>query len=181
MKKALLHITIASILTLIVYVLLSAIWGAILNDTKNQRLGIFILALLVTIAFALVLLYVSKITRSQAENEIVSDYKNREYASFAQDFMLAIKREYKMFACIALIVVCSFALNTFDRAVFGKKTISYITFIFIPMYQLDMVIDVPFVGYAVSAVMESAMYFVFLLIYRKKKYKLWFKNQMGRD
>ena len=178
MKRILWNITLASTITLIAYIALYAIWGTILSGIENQMLKILIIVMMTTIAFAFFLLYTSKIRKSIGEEEVVSDYKDREYISFMCDFKLILKREIQVLICIAMIVLICFALNTFDRLVFGKKVISFPTFFFAPMCLFDSLINIPFVGYALSAVLDCLSYIVFLLIYRKKKYNYWMKNKV---
>jgi len=178
MKQTVWNITLASLITLVAYIALYAIWGAILNNIENPSLKLFVIALMTTATFGFMLIYTSKIKNSVGEDEVVSDYKDRKYISFADDFKLIIKCESKMLACIAMIVLICFAFNTFDVLIFGKKTISFPTLIFAPMCLFDSAIDIPFVGYAVSAVLDCVFYIVFLLIYRKKKYSYWMKNKV---
>ena len=176
MKRILLNITFASIITLVAYIAFYVIWGAILNALDDPTLSLLIISLMTTVAFGFFLLYTSKIRKSVGEDEVVSDYKDRQYISFADDFKLVLKREAKMLICIASIVLICFILNTFDSVVFGKKTISFPTFLFAPMCLFDSMISIPFVGYLLSAILDCLTYIASLLIYRKKKYDYWMKK-----
>ncbi len=178
MKRTLWNITFASVITLVAYIVLSAIWGALLSGLENPTLRLFLIALMTTVAFGFFLLYTSKIRNSIGEDEVASDYKNKKYTSLVDDFKLIINRETKMLICIAAIVLICFALNTFDRLVFEKKTISFPTFFFAPMCLFDSMINIPFVGYLLSAVLDCLTYIVFLLLYRKKKYNYWVNNKV---
>lgn len=177
MKRRLLNITLASLITLVAYIALYVIWGAILDGLKNPTVKLFAIALMTTLAFGFFLLYTSKIRKGVGEEEVVADYRGREYVSFADDFRLIMKREAQTFICVAAIVGICFVLNTFDSLVFEKKTISHPTFFFAPMCMFDTVINIPFVGYLLSAALESLAYMAFLLLYRKKKYDYWTKNK----
>ena len=176
MKRILLNITFASIITLVAYIAFYVIWGAILNALDDPTLSLLIISLMTTVAFGFFLLYTSKIRKSVGEDEVVSDYKDRQYISFADDFKLVLKRESKMLICIVSIVLICFILNTFDSVVFGKKTISFPTFLFAPMCLFDSMISIPFVGYLLSAILDCLTYIASLLIYRKKKYDYWMKK-----
>ena len=178
MKRTLWNISLASVITLVAYIALYAIWGALLSGLENPTLRLFLIALMTTVAFGFFLMYTSKIRKSVGESEVISDYKDKKYTSFVDDFKLIIHREAKMLICIAAIVLICFALNTFDSLVFGKKTISFPTFFFAPMCLFDSMINVPFVGYLLSAVLDCIAYMVFLLLYRKKKYNYWMKNKV---
>ena len=176
MKRILLNITFASIITLVAYIAFYVSWGVILNALDDPTLSLLIISLMTTVAFGFFLLYTSKIRKSVGEDEVVSDYKDRQYISFADDFKLVLKREAKMLICIASIVLICFILNTFDSVVFGKKTISFPTFLFAPMCLFDSMISIPFVGYLLSAILDCLTYIASLLIYRKKKYDYWMKK-----
>ena len=178
MKRILLNITFASIITLVAYIAFYVIWGAILNALDDPTLSLLIISLMTTVAFGFFLLYTSKIRKSVGEDEVVSDYKDRQYISLADDFKLVLKREAKMLICIVSIVLICFILNTFDSVVFGKKTISFPTFFFAPMCLFDAMINIPFVGYLLSAILDCLTYMAFLLLYRKKKYDYWMKNKV---
>ncbi len=178
MKRTLWNITLASVITLVAYIALYAIWGAILSELENPTLKLFLIAFMTTVAFGFFLLYTSKIRKSVGEDEVVSDYKDKKYTSLIDDFKTIINREAKTLICIAVIVLICFVLNTFDRLVFEKKTIvSFPAFFFAPMCLFGSFIHIPFVGYALSAVSDCLVYIIFLLIYRKKKYNYWMHNK----
>jgi hypothetical protein len=178
MKRILRNIALASIITLVAYIALYAIWGAILSELENPTVNLLIIALMTTLAFGFFLVYTSKIRKSIGEDEVVSDYKDRAYLSFIDDFKLILNREKQTLICIVSIVLICFILNTFDSVVFGKKTISFPTFFFAPMCLFDLIINIPFVGYLLSAILDCLTYIVFLLLYRKKKYDYWMKNKV---
>ena len=178
MKRILWNITLASVITLVAYIALYTIWGALLSGLENQTLRLFLIALMTTVAFGFFLLYTSKIRKSVGEDEVVADYKDKNYTSFVDDFKSVIDREGKILICIAAIVLICFALNTFDSLVFGEKTISFPTFFFAPMCLFDTMINMPFVGYLLSAVFDCIAYMIFLLLYRKRTYNYWMKNKV---
>ena len=178
MKKTLFNITLASIITLVAYIVLSTVWLSVLSGIKNQTLKLFLILIMTTAAFGFFLLYISKIRKSIGEEEMLCDYKEREYISVVDDFKLIFKRETQVLICIAAIVFACFVLNTFDSLVFERKVISLPTFFFAPMCLFSSLIDIPFVGYALSAALDCLSYIVFILIYRKKKYNYWMKNKV---
>ena len=178
MKRILWNITLASLITLVAYIALFFIWGAILGEVGNATVRLLLIALMTSAAFGFFLLYRTKIKNSVGEDEVMIDYKDRTYTSIIDDCKLFIKRETKMLICIASIALVCFILNTFDPLIFGKKTISAITVFFAPMCLFDTVINTPFVGYLVSAIVDCAAYIGFLMVYRKKMYDHWMKNKV---
>lgn len=178
MKQTFWNITLASVMTLGAYIALYAIWGAILNGFENTTLKLVLIVLMTTVAFGFFLLYTSKMRKSVGEDEVVSDYKDRDYISIFDDFKLIIKRESKTLIYIAVIVFICFALNTFDSLVFEKKTLSFPTFFFAPMYLFSSLFKISCIGYVLSAILDSVVYIIFLLLFRKKKYDYWMKNKV---
>ena len=170
MKRIFRNIIIASILTLVAYLLLYTLWFALLSEF-DPTIAIFILAFITTCGFSFILLYISKIQNNNIEDEIESDYRYQKYTSIIDDFKLIISREIETLICITAIVMICFALNTFDSIVFEKKVISFPTIIFAPMCLFDTAIELPFVGYAVSSILDCVSYITFLLFYRRKKCK----------
>lgn len=178
MKRILWNITLASLITLIAYIALYFIWGAILGEVENVTVRLLLIALMTSVAFGFFLVYRAKIKNSVGETEIMTDYKDRTYTSIIDDFKLFVKRECKILIPIVGIVFACFLLNTLDPLLFGKKTISVITVFFAPMCLFDSVINIPFVGYAVSAIVDCVAYVIALAIYRKKMYNHWMKSKV---
>lgn len=176
MKRTLWNITLASVVTLVSYLALYAIWGALLSGLNVPTLRLLIIAWMTMVAFGFFLLCISKIRKGIGEDEVISDYKDGTYPSFTKDLKLILKRDFRTFLCIASIVFICFFLNTFDLLVFKKKTISFPTFFFAPMCLFDALINIPFVGYLLSALLDCLTYMLFLLFYRRKKYNRWMKN-----
>ena len=178
MKRIFWNITLTSLITLVAYIALFFIWGAVLGEVKNATIRLLLIAFMTSAAFGFFLLRRSKIKNSVGEDEVMIDYKDRTYTSIIDDCKLFVKRETKMLIVIACITLVCFILNTLDPLIFGKKTISAITIFFAPMCLFDTVINIPFVGYLVSAIVDCAAYIAFLAIYRKKMYDHWIKKQV---
>lgn len=177
MKRSLWNITLSSALTLAAYFVLYAVWGAILAELDSQTLQLLLIALMTTVAFGVILLWTSKVRRSVGENEVMADYRERTYISPADDLRLVFRREAKQLILMAAIVMGTYILNRLDILLFGKKMISHITFPYLAMSLFGTLIPVPIVGYLLSAAMDAAVYLLALLLYRKKKYDYWMKNQ----
>lgn len=166
-------------MTLVAYIALYTIWGGILSALESKKTAMLIVALMTTAAYGYFLLYTSKIRKSVGEEEVIADYKEGKYVSLAEDFKVIIRREARVLICIGAITLICFALNTIDSVVFGKKTISFPTFFYASMFLFDAVFEgIPFLGYFVSAVLNFAVYLLFLLLYRKKRYDYWTKSRV---
>jgi hypothetical protein len=178
MKRIIWNITLASVIALAAYIALYAILGAIMNSIENRTVALSLLALATTMAFGGILIYVAKIRRSVGEDEVMDDYADTKYLSFADDFKRIIRREAKTLICMAAIVLLTFGLNTLDWMIFGKKTFSAPTIIYAPLCLFSSALGDSFIGYLVSALMDCIVYIIFLLLYRKKKYNYWMTNNL---
>ena len=123
MKKIVINVVLASCVTLVAYIALYAIWGAILNSIENPAIKLYMVALMTTVAFGVIFLYISKIRTAEGEDELYSDYESSEYTSPIADFKLIIKRELPTLVCMTVTVFLCFVVNKLDVLVFGKKTV----------------------------------------------------------
>ena len=87
MKRIIWNITCASLLTLVAYLALYDVWGAILSTVENEVLQLFFVALMTTAAFGLFLLYFSKIRGSVVDDEIMEDYRDNGTYSVSAEVM----------------------------------------------------------------------------------------------
>ena len=92
MKRILWNITLTSLITLVAYIALFFIWGAVLGEVKNATIRLLLIAFMTSAAFGFFLLRRSKIKNSVGEDEVINDYKDRKYVSVIDDFRFFIKR-----------------------------------------------------------------------------------------
>lgn len=177
MKRSLWNITLSSVLTMAAYIALSAVWGAILNELKSKILQLFLIALMTTVAYSMILLWVSKIRRSVGENEVMADYREHPYTTMADDLKLIFKKEAKTLILMMALVLTTYVLNRLDMLIFGKKMISHITFPYITMSLFGSLFPIRIIGYLLSAVLNPVAYLIALALYRKTKYFYWMKNK----
>ena len=133
MKRSLWNITLSSVLTMIAYIALSAVWRAILNELENEFLQLFLIALMTTVAYGMIFLWCFKIRRSVGEDEVMADYREHPYTTLADDFKLVLRKEAKTLILMTAVVLMTYILNRLDMLIFGKKMISHITFPYITM------------------------------------------------
>ena len=177
MKRSLWNITLASVLTMVIYIALSAVWGAILNELENTTLQLFLIALMTTVAYGFALLWVSKIRKSVGEDEVMADYREQPYTTLTNDLKLVFRKETKTLILMTVLVLTTYILNRLDMLIFGKKMISHITFPYITMSFFGSLFSIKIIGYLLSAVLNSVVYLIALVLYRKKKYTYWMKNK----
>ena len=121
MKRSLWNITLSSVLTMVAYLALSAVWGAILNELKNRVLQLFLIALMTTVAYSVIFLWVSKIRKSLGEDEVLADYRDHPYTTMADDLKRIVKSEAKTLILMMALVLATYVLNRLDMLIFGKK------------------------------------------------------------
>ena len=171
------NITLSSVLTLVVYVALYAVWGAILSELKSMTIRLLLIAAMTTAAFGVILLFFSKIRRSVGEDEVIADYKDRDYSTVVNDLKLVLRREAGMLTLMTALVLGCYLLNRMDVFLFGQKTFSRITVLYAPMSLFGTVFRAQIIGYFLSAILNSAAYLLVLLLFRKRKYIYWMNDQ----
>lgn len=182
MKRAAFTVIVSSVITLALYIILSNVLLGIFYGIENQTTKLLIVSLITTALFVYILFYFSKIKDDICLKEVIKDYKNEEYISFSDDLKRVIKREKTTYICISVIVLGSFLLNELDAIMFEKKTFSVVTILFFPLCVFSTLFErinaFSFFGYLLSLALICLIYTVVLLLYRRKKYKQWKKNNL---
>lgn len=177
MKKILWNITLASAATLVAYIGLYILWGAILNEVENEPLKLFLICLMTSAACGFFLLYFLKIKNSDGEKEVLADYKECAYVSFIDDLKRILRREAKTLISLAVIVMLCFTVNAITELISGKSTGSPLTFIYVSLCIFSTVLGQSFIGYFLSALIICLCYLIALLLWRRKTYNYWIKNK----
>ena len=177
MKRILLNITWASLATLVAYIILYFIWGALLSGIDSPKIRLFIISGMTSLVYAFFLLYWSKIRKDVGEEEVMSDYSETSYTSWRNDICILLKNEWRCIVSIWSVIILCFALNSIDGLMFDQKVISLPTFFYTPMTIFATCFEIEIFGYILSALIISVAYLCMLLIYRKKRYDYWMKNK----
>ena len=173
MKRAILNITTASVVSLAAYIALYSIWGALLSTVKDPTLKNTIISLMTAAAYSLILLYFRKIRGDRCSDEVMEDYKDRKYIGYADDLKVILTREKMLLTAVNCCVILCWLLNTVDIAIFGKKTFSAVTFIFAPMCILSTAIPIQIIGYILNGMIICVIYCALLMRYRRKRSDHW--------
>lgn len=171
-------ILLAALLSLVAYMALYAIWGAILGEVRNEMLRLILLATVTSVAYAGILVLLTKHRRGVGAEEVLADYRERAYISLSDDLRCVFAREKSRVLLLGGIIGGCLALNKFDALVVGKKTISAITFPFGTMciYSTCFPSVIDFLGYIISFAVIAVCYITFTLLYRRKQYKYWYER-----
>lgn len=170
MKKTLLHITIASLLTLGSLIVLSIVWSLVLGSIESQFIRELSFGLLLPAIFAWILVYISKIRKETTADEMLEDYKEQKYTTFQNDCKVMLLRERGCLLAMAVICVACYFVNLLPQP------FSSVALVFSPMYMLSTVIPVEFFGYLLGALHTCALYLLFVARDRRKQYKIWLQK-----
>jgi len=173
MKRAVINITISSVVSLAAYIALYSIWGALLSTVEDPTLKNTIVSLMTAAAYSLILLYFRKIRGDRCSDEIMEDYKDTKYTGYSDDIKVMLSREKTLLIAVNVCVILCWLLNTVDIAIFGKKTFSAVTFIFAPMCILSTAIPIRIIGYVLNGMIICVIYCALLMYYRRKRSDHW--------
>ncbi len=186
MKKQIINsfwkILISALLSMIAYLALYMIWGAILGEVKNASIQSVLLSTGTSAGYALILMLMTKYRKGVGMDEFLSDYKDRTYISLKDDLNLVWSREKSKIVLLGIIIGSCLILNKFDAIVFGKKIISTITFPFATLciYSSCFPSIIDFIGYIISFAVISVFYITFVLLYRRKQHKYWHETEQAK-
>ncbi len=168
-------ITIAALLALVAYILLSGIMMSIISGIGSERFKLAIIAVGAAIAYAYILFYLQKVCCGAVEEEIMADYKEKRYVSLIDDIKMSIRREKLLLLTVGGVMLLCLLLNTFDSVALERKLLSNITFIYVAMCLCATFLPpaVSFLGYFIGYGVIVIFYLLFLSFARRKQYKYW--------
>lgn len=173
------QVTIASAISMIVYVLTYWITSAFMNTASKPlyliALGIY--SLVFMSMFNLVLIYRTYIKNSVGEEIAMQDFKNG-YWGFKADIIFLMKRELPTLIAFALINGSSWILISIDKLIFSKRTVTAILLVYAPLNIVGITLPEwanGILGYLLGTILCFAIYLLELLIFRKKWYIHWNK------
>ena len=180
MKKALAKlkpITIASALSLILYIATYWLTSALMNSAPKPLylLALTLYSLVFMGAFALLLIYFSKIRKSTGDTDAMKDFENG-YWGFLTDIKFLFRQERAVLLAFALINGASWALISLDKLIFSKRTVTAILLVYAPLNIVGIALPTwanSILGYLAGTVLCFAIYLLELAIFRKKWYRQW--------
>ena len=177
MKRVFLHITLASLAALAVYVISMILLRSIIGSTEEIFWRYFISSLFMTVLFGVSLFYFAKIRGRSEEQQILKDHETHPYGSIVKDFGLVFRRERAYICCLFVISALCFLLNILDGYLFEAKALGHITFIYSPIVIMGSCIPVQVIAYLVSPACCAVTYLIALCIYRRHYYNCWLKKK----
>ncbi len=183
MKKAFIHITVASVLSwlavLVFNVILRAIAGSIENEIVNNLFG----AVMYTVPFCLCLLYVEQIRNGRGEDLFFADYEKEKYTSMKNDIYKLINYEKDYLKVYLMIIATCFVVNSVYIYLLNNVRVFFLTMIYAAplgwaaLFPSSMGVMMSFVGYLFSAVVVPCFYFIVLVLYRRSLYRRYEKEK----
>ncbi len=171
-----LQVTIAALLNLVVYIVLYAIWGALINEIQNPLISNTILSVLVCAGYACCLFFITYLRHGRGEVKVQADYRDTKYTAWRDDLQLFLRRERWQLILIAAIILLRAFLVELDHLLFGKLFFAHVMFPYVAMNFMGTVIPVPFIGDIVSVILIEVFYAFLCLRHRRKIYHYWMGN-----
>lgn len=168
--KKFLRITIASLLALVIYTLLSALIGAVFNDLKDTWGYTFagcVLAVFTAALFAAMYIHITYGRTGRGEDEYFSDYP-AAYGGLAGDLLLLLRREIATLAIFGAVDIVCWAGRFFIE---GRSPIKAALLIWAPLNLLAEPFDNNVISYIVSFLLVSALYLAGLVLMRRRAEK----------
>lgn len=168
----------ASLLTLILYMILSVFALAVADSVKENYYIVFsiIQSVILELGFCIVLIWITYSRNGQGEDIVVKQYKDVEYRSFFEDIKLCINTERYYLILFWGINVVIFILRLIERGIFDRLIISNVAFLFFPLVVLCESIH-NIAGYLLSSLIISIAYLLGLGIVRRKWYAKWYSKR----
>ena len=173
-KKAIIKITIASLLSLILYLILSFVIGALMEAAShiavNFALGIW--AFLVSVVFSYILIYLIYIKDGSGEMKIHEDYPIK-YTGIIKDIKLVFFQEFKILSTLCSINLASWILTGIDKLIFDRRTVTAVLFIYFPLQSFGVILPEwlnSILAYTIGSIIISMIYLLELVVIRRKWY-----------
>ncbi len=174
----LLHITVAALLNMVLYLLLSNLWRAVLNDTESSALQILVSKILVPLVtclgFAVCLCFLTHIRRGRGEDRVLSDYRDCPYGGIKGDLRMVLSNERIYLITIAAVILACVLFRGLDRLMLGEGE-KLLTTLTVPYLTMDLFAtsSVPVLGELISVVLDAGFYLLLVLLYRRRAYRRW--------
>ncbi len=175
------NILLASLLCMVAYLALYAIWGAFLNEVENETIRLILVSACTSVAYAAILFYLVRIRRGVGRDELLYDYKNTQYTTLRADLPLILLREKPYLIMIASVILACLLINKVNTQVLGN-TNTPLTFPFATMciFSSCFPSHLDFIGYLFGMLVIAVCYLLFSALYRKKQYEIWLKQEEHR-
>lgn len=172
--KTIFRISIASFLSMLVYLICSFPLVAVLNDSNNSSVIKLICAILANVAVSLFMVWALYIKTEEESKVIREDYQEQEYG-FLEDVKKCLAREKKNLLCILGILTVAFLAFVLDDFLLHKEIFSVVAVLYWPLYPFFMVLSEThaWLSPLIGMLQTPITYLVILLLFRKKWYRKW--------
>ena len=172
--KTIFRISIASFLSMLVYLICSFPLVAALNDSNNSGVIKLICAILANVAASLFMVWALYIKTEEEAKVIREDYQEQEYG-FLEDVKKCLAREKKNLLCILGILTVAFLAFVLDDFLLHKEIFSVVAVLYWPLYPFFMILSETnaWLSPLIGMLQTPITYLVILLLFRKNWYRKW--------
>ncbi len=178
MKKTLIHITVASILSWVLILAFNVIIIAAIKEVASPLVRNIIGSILYAASFVISLLYITKIRKGIGEDEFFDDYTDKKYVSIKEDIKLIIQHEKMYFLTIAIVILSCLAINIIYCTVLGNSKVFILTMIYLALNAFSTLFSLSSTGIVLNIVFSIigigiyvALYVFAVALYRRNIYK----------
>ena len=183
MKKAFIHITVASVLSWLAVLVFNVILRAIARSIENEIVNNLFGAVMYTVPFCLCLLYVEQIRNGRGEDMFFADYEKEKYTSMKNDIYKLINHEKDYLKVYLMIIAMCFVINSVYIYLLNNARVFFLTMIYAAplgwsaIFPSSLGVLISFVGYLLSAVIVPCFYLFVLVLYRRSVYRRYEKEK----
>ncbi len=173
------QITIASLISTIIYVftigIVSMLLQSVAEDFMNTSGILWITSLLFVIVFSMALINTLYRKNDKGEKIALEDF-NSGYIGIFNDIKLLFKREFNLLYYFLFINGACWIITYIDKLISSKKTFSAIFLVYYPLNCLSVVLPAwlnSILAYALGPILCFAFYLLTYALVRKKWHKKW--------
>lgn len=174
MKKTLINVIVAAVVSLAVFCIISLILAAIIESADNSFAENLILSLVSVAIYTFSLIYISDVRNGNGEDDVFCDYRDGEGFAFLADLKLVVKRKRTTIITVFAVVLICFASNLVYFEAFKAERAFPLAMLFSVLTSFQAFFPITscgyflnFLGHVISAVVMTSSYILALVFYRK--------------
>lgn len=173
--KEIKKITVASVITLLVYFLAELPLRLIMNTVESVMLSLIemIIYILISFVFAYVYIWRNFLKDKKGENEIWKEQRDLTESKLDNSIMTIITKQKLVIICLFAISVVCWAVTGLESIILQKQLLSRILIIYAPIYMYVEVLPA-FLGHIMGFLFGPSITSLFFLLLLKKYRKQWY-------
>jgi hypothetical protein len=185
MKKTLIRLTMAALLSLVLVIAFSTLIIAIAGDSDSKLFRDIFSLFVFSLAFDVALLYINHIRGGKGEDALYDEYAKEKYISPLKDVKKVWENEKQYGIGLAIILGVCFAVNALWLMVLGNERVFILTMIYVSLqsgtslFPSSSGVILFFLGYVVSGIVAFGLYLLLVTFYRYRVHRKYVKQQKG--